>query len=146
MEIVMYQNGRLKIFQRPAEIMTEAIKSVYPDYTVILDAQIPDKEDEDSPAMDFKPFRTQVEWELHAQDIADLRVYYFDPETKSPITLLELGLYATKPCVVYCPEGYFRKGNVDIVCKKYGIPVFDDKEIFKAELACRVRVMMRERW
>jgi hypothetical protein len=52
---------------------------------------------------------------------------YFSPETKSPISLLELGLYANSgKLVVYCPEGFWRKGNVDIVCEKYFIPNFDN--------------------
>jgi len=24
--------------------------------------------------------------------------------------------------IVHCPEGFWWKGNVDVVCKKYGIP------------------------
>ncbi len=66
-------------------------------------------------------FREQVEWELEAQEDADVIIMYFDPNTKSPITLLELGLFAKKPMVVCCPEGFWRKGNVDIVCKRYNI-------------------------
>src|SRR4051794_10170038 len=37
-------------------------------------------------------FREQVKWELEAQELATLILMYFAPETKSPITLLELGL------------------------------------------------------
>lgn len=67
-------------------------------------------------------FKEQVEWELSALDIADNIIMYFDKETKSPISLLELGLYATsKKMVVCCPEGFWRKGNVDIVCETYNI-------------------------
>lgn len=71
--------------------------------------------------IDFAPFREQVEWELEAQKIADLIVFYFAPATKAPITLLELGLGARRRAIVCCPEGYWRKGNVDIVCRRYGI-------------------------
>ena len=54
---------------------------------------------------------------------------YFDPNTKSPISLLELGLFAhSKKLIVCCPEGFWRKGNVDIVCDKYGIPNYDSLE------------------
>lgn len=75
-----------------------------------------------------KPFRQQVEWELNALEAADVIVFYFDPNTVSPVTLMELGLHAgmnsaydgpNKVILVCCPEGYFRKGNVDILCKKY---------------------------
>jgi hypothetical protein len=51
---------------------------------------------------------------------------YFVPGTISPISLMELGLFANK-CVVYCPEGFERKGNVDIVCQRYNIPVYEDE-------------------
>lgn len=66
-------------------------------------------------------FRTQVEWELNAMDSADLIIYYFAENSKSPITLLELGLHAKNNIIVCCPEGFYRKGNVDIVCKRYNI-------------------------
>lgn len=68
------------------------------------------------------PFREQVEWELEALERASLIVMYFDPKTKSPISLLELGLFArSKKLIVCCPAGFWRKGNVDIVCARYGI-------------------------
>jgi hypothetical protein len=67
-------------------------------------------------------FREQVEWELNALEQADIILMYFDPNTVSPISLLELGVFAhSKKMIVCCPEGYFRKGNIDIVCEKYGI-------------------------
>ena len=67
-------------------------------------------------------FREQVEWELNAQEHATKIIMYFDPETKSPISLLELGLFArSKKLTVICPQGFWRKGNVDIVCEKYGV-------------------------
>lgn len=66
-------------------------------------------------------FKQQVLWELAGQSIADLIIMYFDPKTKAPITLLELGLFHQKNLLVLCPEGYWRKGNVDIVCKLHNI-------------------------
>lgn len=67
-------------------------------------------------------FRQQVEWELDGLEKADKIIMYFDPKTKSPISLLELGLFARSgKLIVICPDGYWRKGNVDIVCEKYGV-------------------------
>ncbi|MCB0194470.1 MAG: nucleoside 2-deoxyribosyltransferase domain-containing protein [Anaerolineae bacterium] len=67
-------------------------------------------------------FREQVEWELAAQEQADIIAMYFDPQTKSPITLLELGLFArSQKLIVCCPAGFWRKGNVDVVCERYGV-------------------------
>ena len=60
---------------------------------------------------------------------------YFDPETKSPISLLELGLFANSGKIhVICPEGFWRKGNVDIVCDEYNIPMYKDLLEFKKYL------------
>jgi len=68
-------------------------------------------------------FVAQVTWELDAQERADLIAIYFAPETYAPITLLELGLFAASgKLLVCCPPGYWRKGNVDVVCARYGIP------------------------
>lgn len=72
-------------------------------------------------------FVEQVTWELQALEDSDIIVIYFDPTTKSPISLLELGLHARqKGILVCCPEGFYRKGNVDITCQKYNVPVFPD--------------------
>ena len=77
-------------------------------------------------SIDNPVFKEQVEWELTGLDLADLIVVYFDPNGKAPITLMELGLHKDDNMVVCCPEGYFRKGNVDIVCHKYGIKQVPD--------------------
>lgn len=69
-----------------------------------------------------KQFSEQVNWELDALEAANRIVFYFSPETKSPVSMLELGLFArTGKLVVCCPEGFWRKGNIDIVCEKYNI-------------------------
>jgi len=87
----------------------------------------PRKEDWDSSwvqSINEPKFYEQVTWELNSLEKAGVIAMYFDPNTKSPISLLELGLYASSgKLVVYCPDGFYRKGNVDIVCRKYGIPV-----------------------
>jgi hypothetical protein len=71
-------------------------------------------------------FNKQVNWELDHLEKADLIFMYFSPETTSPISLLELGLYAdSDKIIVCCPDGFYRKGNVDIVCAVYDIPVYN---------------------
>lgn len=70
-------------------------------------------------------FSEQVNWELDHLKKADFIFMYFSPETKSPISLLELGLFAhSDKMIVVCPDGFYRKGNVDIVCKRNSIEVF----------------------
>jgi hypothetical protein len=79
--------------------------------------------------IDNADFNEQVTWELDSLDASDKIVFYFDKDTQSPITLLELGLYASSgKCCVYCPDGFWRKGNVDIVCERFKIPMVDNIE------------------
>ncbi|KAF2257173.1 hypothetical protein BU26DRAFT_513871 [Trematosphaeria pertusa] len=79
----------------------------------------------------FAPFKEQVEWEMDHASIADVIVFYFKPGTLTPVTLLELGMYAglhTKKCVVCCPEGFYKRGNVQIVCRRFSIELVESVE------------------
>lgn len=77
--------------------------------------------------IDNPAFVEQVEWELRQQEKADIIFMYFDPKTQSSISLLELGLFSKqKEMIVCCPEGFWRKGNVDVVCNKYKVVQIDD--------------------
>lgn len=74
-------------------------------------------------------FNQQVNWELNALEEADLVIMNFLGNTKSPISLLEFGLYARSAKMkVVCEPNFWRKGNVDIVCAKYGIEQFTTLE------------------
>lgn len=74
-------------------------------------------------------FREQVEWELSALDLADFIFFYFAAGSTSPVSLLELGLHAKSgKLIIVCPDGYWKKGNVDIVADRFNIPVFNDIE------------------
>lgn len=66
-------------------------------------------------------FNQQVRWELSCLDRANWILMYFDPGTVSAISLLELGSFKYSSLVVVCPEGYFRKGNVDIFCDVFNV-------------------------
>ena len=95
--------------------------------------------------IDNPNFREQVEWELRRIERADIVAMHFVPDTKSPITLLELGLVASmKPSrtVVYCPEGFWRKGNVDIVCRKYDIVTCSSWHDFVLETYYKLLLIM----
>lgn len=78
-------------------------------------------------AKDFEnpQFFQQVSWELNALDRADAIIMNLLPDTKSPISLLELGLYASSGKLsVVCPKEFWRSGNVEFICERYGIPLF----------------------
>ncbi|MBN8552772.1 MAG: nucleoside 2-deoxyribosyltransferase domain-containing protein [Caulobacterales bacterium] len=83
---------------------------------------------------DEPEFRRQVEWELQALESADVIVMYLDPGSQSPISLLELGLYARSGrLILLCPPGFWRKGNVDITAEFYGVRAVDTFEALIAE-------------
>lgn len=87
-------------------------------------------------------FYGQVSWELLALEISEVIAFYFDPETKSPISLMELGLHAaSKKAIVCCPDGFWRKGNVQIVCERYGIQVVNTLPELGAKILARLRVI-----
>jgi Nucleoside 2-deoxyribosyltransferase like len=80
-------------------------------------------------------FHEQVSWELNGLEKADWVLMNFVPETMSPISLLELGLRAQSGKLwVCCPQGFWRKGNVDVVCQRYEIPLYADFELFIQDL------------
>lgn len=85
-------------------------------------------------SVDDPQFLQQVKWEHNALTVARHILFYFAPGSQSPISLLELGLFAGKNVVyhdsvfVCCPEGYWRKGNVDFICSLYGIKMLGRPE------------------
>ena len=65
------------------------------------------------------------------QGKADLIAMFFDPESKAPVSLLELGLAAGEGkgrVIVGCPEGYWKRGNVQVVCRRFGIELVGSLE------------------
>ena len=79
-------------------------------------------------SIDNPQFIEQVEWELDHLQRANLAIFYFDPSTKSPITLMELGMMSnpwSPLTLVVCPKGFWRRGNVEIFCNREGIEFFE---------------------
>ena len=75
-------------------------------------------------------FFQQVTWELDALEKSDLIIMNFLENSKSPITFLELGLFAkSKKLFIACPKNFYRRGNIEIICNKYSIPLFDNLDI-----------------
>ncbi|KAF2843902.1 hypothetical protein T440DRAFT_473823 [Plenodomus tracheiphilus IPT5] len=91
---------------------------------------------------DDKDFRVQFEWELDAMEQADVICFFFDVGTMSPVTLLELGLWAASgKVVVCCGDQFYRSGNVELVCKRYDIPYC--KKF--AEMVPAIPIMLEEK-
>jgi hypothetical protein len=84
-------------------------------------------------------FREQVEWELAGLERATVVAMYFAPATRAPVTLLELGLCARAgKVVVCCPAGYWRRGNVQVVSHRYGLPLLETLTDLAAEVRRRL--------
>ena len=88
--------------------------------------------------------RRQINWELDAIERSDLMAFYFATGTKSPISLLELGLIAgRKQAVVCCPPGFWRKTNVDVICQRFEIQQVSSLEDLVNEIKEKVRLFRR---
>lgn len=84
---------------------------------------------------DNPQFAEQVNWEIEHISTADVIFFYFSGDTKSPITLMELGIiagmhmrYASSEVIVVCEPNFWRKGNVDILCDKIDVTVHENLE------------------
>lgn len=91
-------------------------------------------------SIDDPRFRAQVEWELDALDRASTVAMWFAADTRAPITLLELGLQARgSKLVVGCPSGFWRRGNIEVVCARFAIPLASEWTAFVASVLNAVR-------
>jgi hypothetical protein len=92
------------------------------------------------------PFKEHVLWELNHLKKADVIALFFQPDTMSPISLMELGLHAKDgKLVVCCPEGFWRRGNVQVVCEAFGIPLVDTREELKEQVKKRLEKIIEGR-
>tara|TARA_Y100000034_G_scaffold135487_1_gene207592 strand:- start:816 stop:1313 length:498 start_codon:yes stop_codon:yes gene_type:complete len=101
------------------------------DRVLVLNPRRDDWDSSWEQTIDNPNFKEQVEWELDGLEEAYCIPMYFDPDTKSPITLLEFGMFSDSgSLIVCCPKGFWRRGNIEIVCAREDIPLFDNKEEF----------------
>jgi hypothetical protein len=97
----------------------------------IINPHRPDWDSSWKEEISFEPFREQVNWELDGIEKADVIAVYFGKDSKAPISLMELGLGVRKGqgrMVVACPAGFYKRGNVQIVCGRFGVEVVNSVE------------------
>lgn len=107
------------------EWQAETISELSDQYVTILD---PRRDNWDTTISDdLDRLREQVTWELTGLQEADCVLMHFDPKTKSPISLLELGLLIGSDTTVFvsCSPEFYRYGNVKITCEMYDVPVYN---------------------
>lgn len=79
---------------------------------------------------DNNEIEKQINWELYHLERADLIVMNILGSSKSPISLMELGLFArTGKLIVFCNPNFYRYDNVRIVCRAYNIPLYNTNDI-----------------
>ena len=72
----------------------------------------------------------QIRWEQKHLDKANIIIMVLLDDSKSPISLLELGLYAkSKKMIVFCTDKFYRYDNVRLTCEKYNIPLINSTNI-----------------
>lgn len=73
--------------------------------------------------------RRQIKWEHEHMDDADLIIMNILEDSQSPISLMEIGMYAQSGKLhVFCKKGFYRYDNVEMVCKKYHIPLHNTND------------------
>lgn len=113
--------GAAKEWQQQAiELFDSMIPDKQKNNYFLLNPRRPDWDSGWKQQADDSRFYQQVKWELEGLQKAHYVLVYFDPATKSPVSLLELGAFHNKAIVV-CPEGFWRKGNVDIFCDEFKV-------------------------
>lgn len=117
------------------------------DLCTFFNPRRPDWDDSWEQSIENEKFKQQVEWELHGLTHSTFIVMNFLPETKSPISLLELGLFCgsfgNNKMFVCCPKGYWKKGNVDIVCERYSAPQFENLDILFDHLKAEIKLKLQ---
>ncbi len=86
----------------------------------------------DHDKLDDLKMKKHIEWELDALSLSDKILLNFSPNSKSPISLVELGLYVqSSKLIVVCPDQFYQRRYVEVLCDKYNTPFFDglDKAI-----------------
>lgn len=93
---------------------------------VVLNPRRSDWRPEWSERGDHPEFVRQVQWELEGIESVDLVLMVFPEGSTAPVSLIELGLRSRLGgMTVVCPIGFWRKGNVDLVCDRYAIPRYE---------------------
>ena len=132
-----------KAIEWQEELTTHLSKLITQDKIAILNPRRDDWDVSWEQSIQNPKFLEQVKWELDALEMAEIKIFYFDPNSKSPITLMELGLHARSNPIVYCPNDFWRKGNVDVVAKSYGFSVYENEKDFRIAIEQRIAKFLK---
>lgn len=103
------------------------MESLYDADVTVIDPRRSDWDSNWDESADDPRFSTQTEWELEAQDRANVIAMYLSPESEASVSLLELGISARSgKVIVCCPDGFWCKRLVDVVCRRHGLTTAPD--------------------
>ncbi|CAL2083375.1 nucleoside 2-deoxyribosyltransferase domain-containing protein [Tenacibaculum sp. 190524A02b] len=69
--------------------------------------------------------KNQIEWELNTLELSDKIILNFLGYSKSPISLVEMGLYAQSgKLIIICPPEFYQNRYMYPLASKYNIPLF----------------------
>jgi hypothetical protein len=86
-------------------------------------------------------FVDQVTWEVDNIDRSDFIFMYIAADSQAPISLLEFGYICAKSpekLIICVEEGYWRRGNIEVMCNRHGIELHPDYAGAKYELNKRI--------
>jgi len=87
----------------------------------------------------------QIKWEEDRLDESDLIVMVIKEGSKSPISLLELGLYGPSGrMIVFCNDKFYRYTNVKMTCEKYLIPLVNSTDV--KDICNEIKKVVDEIW
>lgn len=113
------------IEQGKAELWQDTLTEKLKDFDIrILNPRREDYDAGQKQSIDNPYFKEQVTWELDGLDRSDLIVMYLQPDTLSPISMMEIGLYINtldwnKQMIICTPNGFWRRGNIEILVDRF---------------------------
>lgn len=109
--------------------IVETLKSFGGEEIIVFNPRRDDWNSSWEQSIHYPEFYRQVQWEMDCMERADIIYMNFEENSKSPITLLEFGLYAkSNKLIVNCHDNFWRKGNIEMVCEKYNIHLYNNFE------------------
>lgn len=87
-------------------------------------------------------FVEQVNWEIDNIINSGVVVMYITAESKAPISLLEFGFCMAhkkiKNVVVGVEPGFWRRGNIEVMCNRFEIPLHEDLDDVETDLRSHI--------
>lgn len=76
---------------------------------------------------DQTELRQQINWELDGINLASHVLFNFLPDSKSPVTMLELGMVLAagdQTTIIVCPDKFYRSTNIKVTAAYFNAPVY----------------------